>query len=71
MAKGSGGTRGAAGGGSGSTTVFKGGWSGSDRDTADIQIYAINKQTEKAINVKTLVEWGNGSSHEKDIWVPC
>ena len=52
------------------TTVFKGGWSGSDRDTADIQIYAINKQTEKAINVKTLVEWGNGSAHEKDIWVP-
>ena len=78
MAKGSGGTRGggasgrSGGGGKSSapSTVFTGGWTGSDKDTAEIIINGINKQTEKAINVKTLVDWAKGSAHVKDIWVP-
>ena len=55
---------------SGYPIVFKGGWSGSDKDTADIGIYAINKQTEKAINVKTGVDWAKGKMHIKDLWIP-
>ena len=80
MAKGSGGTRGASGGGSarggggmtsdGRSIVLKGGWSGSDKETAFIVINGINKETEKAVNVKTLVDWAKGKAHEKDIWVP-
>lgn len=56
--------------GGGVSTVFSGGWSGSAADTSEIQIHAINKQTEKAMNVKTIVSWGNGSGKEKDLWVP-
>ena len=56
--------------GGGSTAVFQGGWSGSAADTSEIQIHAINKQTEKALNVKTIVSWGNGGGKEKDLWVP-
>lgn len=76
MAKGSGGTRGAAGGGrssgggGGSTTVFKGGWSGSAADTSSIVINSIGKQTEKAMQVNVGVNWGSGSTKQKDIWVP-
>ena len=75
MAKGSGGTRGASGGGSSrgsraSAPVFTGGWSGDAAYTSEIQIHAINKQTEKAINVKTVVSWGDGGGHIKDLWVP-
>lgn len=55
---------------SGVTTVFTGGYQGSAKDTASIQIYNINKETDKALQVKTLVEWGSGSAHQKDIWVP-
>ena len=63
---------GGAGMGSGSrgTTVFTGGWSGSAADTSEIEVHAINKQTEKAINVKTPVSWGDGGTHIKDIWIP-
>ncbi len=72
MAKGSGGTRGASGGGSrsGSTTVFKGGWSGSTADTSSIVINSIGKQTEKAMQVNVSVNWGSGNTRPKDIWVP-
>jgi hypothetical protein len=72
MAKGSGGTRGASGGGGsrGTTTVFKGGWSGSAADTSSIVINSIGKQTEKAMQVNVGVNWGSGSTHQKDIWVP-
>ena len=73
MAKASGGTRGggaSARGGGGITTVFTGNWSGNTAGTSTIQIYGINKETAKAINVKTAVEWGEGSAHIKDIWVP-
>ena len=66
---------GGAGGGMGSRSraaapVFTGGWSGSAADTSEIQIHAINKQTEKALNVKTVVSWGDGGGHIKDLWVP-
>ena len=54
----------------GSSTVFTGGWSGSSEYTSDIVIHAINKQTEKALNVKTVVSWGDGRGHVKDLWVP-
>ena len=57
-------------GGANPNVVFRGGWNGSDKDTAYIVINAINKETEKAINVKTLVDWAKGRAHEKDIWVP-
>ena len=50
--------------------VFTGGWSGNAADTSEIQIHAINKQTEKALNVKTVVSWGDGGGHIKDLWVP-
>ena len=56
--------------GGGNVTVFKGGWSGSADETSSIVVYGINKETEKAVNVKTLVSWAKGNAHEKDIWVP-
>lgn len=55
---------------SGSTTVFKGGWSGSAADTSSIVINSIGKQTEKAMQVNVGVNWGSGSTKQKDIWVP-
>ena len=64
---------GGAGMGSGSrgvTNLFKGGWDENSGPTSEIQIHGINKQTEKALNVKTIVSWGNGSGKEKDLWVP-
>ena len=56
--------------GGGSTTVFKGGWSGSAADTSSIVINSIGKQTEKAMQVNVGVNWGSGSTKQKDIWVP-
>lgn len=58
------------GGGSRGTTVFTGGWSGSAADTSSIVINSIGKQTEKAMQVNVGVNWGSGTTHQKDIWVP-
>lgn len=73
MAKASGGTRGGGASGrsgGGGSTVFTGGWSGSAADTSSIVINSIGKQTEKAMQVNVSVNWGSGSTHQKDIWVP-
>ena len=60
----------ASGSSNGVTNLFKGGWNENSGETSEIQIHGINKQTEKALNVKTIVSWGNGSGKEKDLWVP-
>lgn len=56
--------------GGASTAVFKGGWSGSAADTSSIVINSIGRQTEKAVQVNTTVNWGSGVGRQKDIWVP-
>ena len=66
---------GGAGGGMGSRSraaapVFTGGWSGSAADTSSIVINSIGRQTEKAVQVNTTVNWGSGGGRQKDIWVP-
>lgn len=69
MGRGHGGTRSVA-ANSGGRVVFQGGWSGSANDTSTIQISAVNKQTEKAINISTVVNWGEGGGRPKDLWIP-
>lgn len=55
---------------SGGSTVFTGGWSGGAADTSSIVINSVGRQTEKAIQVNTSVNWGDGGARPKDIWVP-
>lgn len=67
---GAGGGMGSRSRGGASTAVFKGGWSGSSADTSSIVINSIGRQTEKAVQVNTTVNWGSGGGRQKDIWVP-
>lgn len=67
---GAGGGMGSRSRGGASTAVFKGGWSGSAADTSSIVINSIGRQTEKAVQVNTTVNWGSGGGRQKDIWVP-
>ena len=70
-ARGGGGGRGGRGGaGGGSTTVFTGGFDASRGEVSNIVIGSIDRMTDKALQVTTLVNWANGSAKQKQIWVP-
>lgn len=70
-----GGARGAAGGGgsnpwSRQNIVLKGGFQGNNSELSYLSIKSIDKQTDKAVQVTTSVNWNWGTSRDKQIWVP-